>query len=113
MKAHGGPKLSGNSACLCSPARTILQHLSSLILSQNLLQRASLCPLPLLAMTGFGQEHSLPRHHFKPAVPAHSGTPRVCQNRAVFFLCGLPGNAAGSSGPAAWDRRSGQSLYRD
>lgn len=31
--AQEGPKLSGNPACPCKPARTILQHLCSLILS--------------------------------------------------------------------------------
>lgn len=62
--AHGGPKLSGNSACLCSPASTILQHLCSLIVSSWHRMCYSDHPsghCPLLSTMGFSQERSFPR----------------------------------------------------
>ena len=113
--AHGGPKLSGNSACLCSPARTILQHFCSLNISswhRTCYSNHLSAHHPLLSTTGFQpRAEILPQVNFKLTVQVNDGMPRVWQNCGTRFLCALPGRAAGSSGTAAWDRRSEESFY--
>lgn len=57
---HEGPKFSGNPACLCKPARTILQQLCSLSLScwHRTCDSDHLSAHYLVLSTHFSQQHS-------------------------------------------------------